>query len=53
MVDPSCGGHVGKAVVYLAKWLGFKVAVSDDARNFVILSPRRGRMTIIPLRWPN
>lgn len=23
-------GHVGKAVVYLAKWLGYRVAVSDD-----------------------
>lgn len=23
-------GHVGKAVVHLAKWLGFRVAVSDD-----------------------
>jgi len=28
------GGHVGKAVVYLAKWLGFKVAVSDDRAEF-------------------
>lgn len=24
------GGHVGKQVVHLAKWLGFRVAVSDD-----------------------
>jgi xanthine dehydrogenase accessory factor len=23
-------GHVGKAVVHLGKWLGFRVAVSDD-----------------------
>ncbi len=28
------GGHVGKAVVHLAKWLGFKVAVSDDRIEF-------------------
>jgi xanthine dehydrogenase accessory factor len=28
------GGHVGKAVVHLAKWLGFKVAVSDDRKEF-------------------
>jgi xanthine dehydrogenase accessory factor len=28
------GGHVGKAVVYLAKWLGFRVAVSDDRAEF-------------------
>lgn len=24
------GGHVGKAVVFLAKWLGFKVVLNDD-----------------------
>jgi xanthine dehydrogenase accessory factor len=28
------GGHVGKAVVYLAKWLGFHVVVSDDRPEF-------------------
>lgn len=28
------GGHVGKAVAYLAKWLGFRVAVSDDRTEF-------------------
>lgn len=28
------GGHVGKAVIHLAKWLGFKVAVSDDRTEF-------------------
>ncbi len=28
------GGHVGKAVVHLAKWLGFHVAVSDDRPEF-------------------
>lgn len=27
-------GHVGKAVVHLAKWLGFRVAVSDDRTEF-------------------
>jgi xanthine dehydrogenase accessory factor len=27
-------GHVGKAVVWLAKWLGFRVAVSDDRPEF-------------------
>lgn len=27
-------GHVGKAVVHLAKWLGFRVAVSDDRVDF-------------------
>jgi xanthine dehydrogenase accessory factor len=28
------GGHVGKAVAHLAKWLGFLVAVSDDRPEF-------------------
>lgn len=28
------GGHVGKAVAHLAKWLGFQVAVSDDRAEF-------------------
>lgn len=27
-------GHVGKAVVHLAKWLGFRVAVNDDRVEF-------------------
>ena len=27
-------GHVGKAVVHLAKWLGFRVAASDDREEF-------------------
>lgn len=27
-------GHVGKAVIHLAKWLGFRVAVSDDRAEF-------------------
>ena len=28
------GGHVGKAVAHLAKWLGFHVVVSDDRLEF-------------------
>ncbi len=28
------GGHVGKAVARLAKWMGFRVAVSDDRAEF-------------------
>lgn len=28
------GGHVGKAVVHLASWLGFRVVVSDDRHEF-------------------
>ncbi|UCH59997.1 MAG: XdhC family protein [Anaerolineales bacterium] len=27
-------GHVGKAVAYLAKWLGFRVVISDDRPDF-------------------
>lgn len=28
------GGHVGKAVAHLSKWLGFRVVVSDDRPEF-------------------
>ncbi|KAA3647127.1 MAG: XdhC family protein [Chloroflexi bacterium] len=28
-------GHVGQAVVHLAKWLGFRVVISDDREEFV------------------
>jgi xanthine dehydrogenase accessory factor len=28
------GGHVGKAVTHLAKWLGFRVSISDDRTEF-------------------
>lgn len=28
------GGHVGKAVAHLAKWLGFRIAVTDDRPEF-------------------
>lgn len=28
------GGHVGKAIVHLAKWLGFRVVVADDRADF-------------------
>ncbi len=28
------GGHVGKAIVHLAKWLGFRVALSDDRAEY-------------------
>jgi xanthine dehydrogenase accessory factor len=34
MVVVLGGGHVGKAVAHLAKWLGFRVAVSDDREEF-------------------
>ena len=28
------GGHVGKAVAHLARWIGFRVAVADDRPEF-------------------
>jgi xanthine dehydrogenase accessory factor len=28
------GGHVGKSVAHIAKWLGFRVALSDDRSEF-------------------
>jgi xanthine dehydrogenase accessory factor len=34
MVVVVGAGHVGRAVVHLAKWLGFRVAVSDDRPEF-------------------
>ncbi len=34
MVVVIGGGHVGKAVAHLAKWLGFSVAVCDDRVEF-------------------
>lgn len=34
MVVVLGGGHVGRAVAHLAKWLGFRVAVSDDRPEF-------------------
>ena len=34
MVVVVGAGHVGKAVVHLANWLGFRVAVSDDRPEF-------------------
>jgi xanthine dehydrogenase accessory factor len=59
------GGHVGKAVVFLASWLGFYVAVSDDRLEFCTpeavpgadayypcpLVELPGRMKITPSTW--
>ncbi|MCK4488922.1 MAG: XdhC family protein [Anaerolineales bacterium] len=28
------GGHVGRAVIHLAKWMGFRVTLSDDRKEF-------------------
>jgi xanthine dehydrogenase accessory factor len=34
MVVVIGGGHVGRAVAHLSKWLGFRVAISDDRSEF-------------------
>jgi xanthine dehydrogenase accessory factor len=45
------GGHVGKAVCHLAKWLGFQVAVSDDRPEFCTpkANPDADRFLPIPM----
>lgn len=46
------GGHVGKAVVHLAKWLGFRVVVSDDRTEFATTEavPEADETIVCPLR---
>ncbi len=45
------GGHVGKAVAHLAKWLGFKVVVSDDRPEFCTpeMNPDADEFVICPM----
>ncbi len=43
------GGHVGKAVVHLAKWLGYTVAVSDDRPEFCTPEMNPGADEFYPL----
>jgi xanthine dehydrogenase accessory factor len=45
------GGHVGKAVAHLAKWLGFRVVVSDDRPEFCTLeaNPDADEFQPVPL----
>ena len=42
-------GHVGKAVVHLAKWLGFRVAVSDDRPEFCTAEATPGADAYYPI----
>lgn len=42
-------GHVGKAVVHLAKWLGFRVAVSDDREEFCTPEATPGADEYLPI----
>lgn len=43
------GGHVGKAVAHLAKWLGFRVAVSDDRPEFCTKEANPDADILIPV----
>ncbi len=42
-------GHVGKAVVHLAKWLGFHVVVSDDRAEFCTPEATPGADEYLPI----
>ena len=44
------GGHVGKAVAHLAKWLGFRVAVSDDRIEFCTADMNPDADEFLPIR---
>lgn len=46
------GGHVGKAVAHLAKWLGYRVAVSDDRTEFCTheMNPDADEFYPVPLQ---
>lgn len=46
------GGHVGKAVAHLAKWLGYRVAVSDDRAEFCTheMNPDADEFYPVPLQ---
>lgn len=46
-------GHVGKAVVHLAKWLGFRVAVSDDRAEFCTPETTPGADVYYPVAMEN
>jgi xanthine dehydrogenase accessory factor len=43
-------GHVGKAVVHLAKWLGYRVAVSDDRAEFCTPESTPGAEAYYPVK---
>ena len=42
-------GHVGKAVVHLAKWLGFRVVASDDRTEFCTPETTPGADEYLPV----
>ncbi len=43
------GGHVGKALVQMGKWLGFRVALSDDRPEFCTPEAVPGADVYLPL----
>ena len=43
------GGHVGKAVAHLAKWIGFKVVVSDDRPEFCTKKANPDADVLLPI----
>jgi xanthine dehydrogenase accessory factor len=43
------GGHVGRAVVHLARWLGFRVVLSDDRPEFCRPETVPGADVYLPL----
>ena len=43
-------GHVGKAVVHLAKWLGFRVVVNDDRAEFCTPESTPGADEYYPIK---
>jgi xanthine dehydrogenase accessory factor len=42
------GGHVGKAVVHLAHWLGFRTVIADDRAEFAA-APEADEQIVCPL----
>ncbi len=47
------GGHVGKAIAHLAKFLGFRVAVSDDRTEFCTLEANPDADEFYPVAMKN
>jgi len=43
------GGHVGRAIVYLAKWLGFRVTLSDDRPEYCTPESAPGADEYLPM----
>jgi xanthine dehydrogenase accessory factor len=43
------GGHVGKALVHLGKWLGFRVVLSDDRAEFCNAEAAPGADEYLPI----